>query len=245
MGFFEAACVIYLRRLWELGDHDLWGFSLSNRTVLTEFLREGASLVMIAAVAWLAGRRATERLACAAITFGAWDILYYVYLRLLIGWPATLLDWDILFLIPAPWSGPVLAPIAVSAFLVAGGGIALALEDSARPIRPRPLSWALALLGGGLVIASFLAARIPYETIWAGSIPGAHASMSASVEDSTGTPPGPGPLPKDASAGTPPGPPSEATSRFPWPLFLVGLATAIGGFVHAHRVAGTDSRRAG
>ena len=27
------------------------------------------------------------------------------------GWPETVLDWDILFLLPLPWWGPVIAPV--------------------------------------------------------------------------------------------------------------------------------------
>jgi hypothetical protein len=42
-----------------------------------------------------------------------WDIFYYVFLRLISG-PKTLLDWDILFLLPLPWWGPVLAPVSMA-----------------------------------------------------------------------------------------------------------------------------------
>jgi hypothetical protein len=37
------------------------------------------------------------------------------------GWPTSLLDWDILFLIPLPWWGPVLAPICVALLMIVGG----------------------------------------------------------------------------------------------------------------------------
>src|SRR5438093_2990312 len=103
MGVFEAAAVVYLRRLWMLGAFDPATMSLSNRLVLTEVLREAASLGMIAVVACLAGQRGIERLAHAAVIFGTWDILYYLFLRVLVGWPASPFDWDILFLIPRPW----------------------------------------------------------------------------------------------------------------------------------------------
>jgi hypothetical protein len=160
MGFFEAAVVVYLRRLWEAGLIDVTAISLSDPIALTELLREVASLAMIASVAFLAGRRGIERLAHAAIVFGTWDILYYVFLRLLIGWPATLLDWDVLFLIPRPWVAPVLAPVLVSCALVACGLLA-AVREGSRPLSPGGAAWALSLAGGAVVIASFLAPSVP------------------------------------------------------------------------------------
>ena len=42
-----------------------------------------------------------------------WRVGYFYYLFLipLTGWPKSLLDWDILFLLPVPWWGPVIAPV--------------------------------------------------------------------------------------------------------------------------------------
>ena len=161
MSLFEAAVVVYLRRLWDLGEVDVTALSLRNPIVLTEVLREAASLGMIGSVAFLAGRRAVERIAHAAVIFGTWDVLYYVFLRLLIGWPSSLLEWDALFLIPRPWIGPVLAPILVSSALVAGGMLVLLREAAGRPVRPLKLEWLAAVLGGGLVIGSFLTVDVP------------------------------------------------------------------------------------
>ena len=42
------------------------------------------------------------------------DIFYYVGLKLILDWPPSFLTWDILFLIPVTWVGPVLAPIISS-----------------------------------------------------------------------------------------------------------------------------------
>ena len=52
------------------------------------------------------------------IVFGAWDLSFYATLRVLTGWPASLMTWDLLFLIPVPWVGPVLAPSIVSIMTV-------------------------------------------------------------------------------------------------------------------------------
>ena len=164
MGFFEAAVVVYLNRLQSLGELSVPpGFPTSvspgsptGLLILTEVLREAASLLMIASVACLTARGAVARLAQAAVIFGIWDICYYLFLRLLIQFPETLLSWDVLFLIPRPWVGPVLAPLLVSAALVAGGLHALSRERRGEGLRPAPWKWGVALLGGLLVILSFM-----------------------------------------------------------------------------------------
>lgn len=161
MAVFEASVVVYLRRLWDLGEIDIVNASLKSRLILTEVLREAASLGMIASVAVLGGRRGVERLAHAAIIFGTWDILYYVLLNLLIGWPASLFEWDVLFLIPRPWIGPVLAPVLVSLALIASGLAVVSGEARGRPLRPRILEWLAGLVGGGIVIGSFVIVDVP------------------------------------------------------------------------------------
>jgi hypothetical protein len=157
MGYLEAAVVLYLRSAIETGSvvpaHD-------PATVGTfeaiEIARELATLVMIAAVGWLAGRSRLERLAWAAVVFGAWDIVYYLGLRLATGWPPSLETWDVLFLVPAPWVGPVWAPIVVSVALM-GFGLAAARRLRAdRPVVVGALRAMAGLAGGGLVVASFL-----------------------------------------------------------------------------------------
>ena len=156
-GYLEAAVVAYLRAAIEVGSvvpaHDAAGLGTFEAV---EIARELATLVMIAAVGWLAGRSGLERLAWASVVFGAWDIVYYAGLRVAIGWPPDLGTWDVLFLIPAAWVGPVWAPIVVSAALVGFGLVAARRLRAGRPVavgRPRALA---GLAGGALVVASFL-----------------------------------------------------------------------------------------
>ena len=157
MGYLEAAVVVYLRSAIETGSvvpaHD--PATLGTFEAI-EVARELATLVMIGAVGWLAGRSRLERLAWAAVVFGAWDIVYYLGLRLAIGWPPSLETWDVLFLIPIPWVGPVWAPIVVSAALLAFGLVAARRLRAGRPIVVGPLRALASLAGAGLVIASFL-----------------------------------------------------------------------------------------
>ena len=160
MALFEPAVVVYLRKLWELGQIDVANASIGNPLIFTEIVREAASMAMIATVAVLAGRRGLERLAYGAIIFGIWDILYYVFLHFLMGWPNSFLDWDILFLIPRPWIGPVLAPCLVALALVVCGLLVVRREDRL-PVRPRAASWLLAIAGGVMVVVSFLLPTVP------------------------------------------------------------------------------------
>ena len=86
-----------------------------------EVVREAATLVMLLAVGGLAGRSWRSRLGYALVAFGVWDIFYYVFLKIITGWPHSLLDWDILFLIPLPWWGPVMAPVSIALVMLGVG----------------------------------------------------------------------------------------------------------------------------
>lgn len=90
-----------------------------------ERIREAATIVMLAAVASLAGRKTLERFAYFFLAFGIWDIFYYIFLRLTVGWPKTFSDLDIFFLLPTPWIGPVFVPILISTILIMGSLIYL------------------------------------------------------------------------------------------------------------------------
>ena len=159
-GVTEGAVVVYLRRLCYPGQPDdgpLFPLRVVDPLVLrTEMFREAATLVMLLGVACVAERRPLRRFAAFAFCFGVWDIAYYAVLAGLIGWPAGLLEWDVLFLVPAPWSAPVLAPVLVSLGLV-GGAVAVlsGLDERARsPLRP--VDWAGQVACAGLILWSFL-----------------------------------------------------------------------------------------
>ena len=158
MGYLEAAVVVYLRAALEIVPgaipaHDPTSFGTFEAIEIT---RELATLVMIAAVGWLGGRSHLERLAWAAAAFGTWDIAYYLGLRLSVGWPPSLAAWDVLFLVPMPWVGPVWAPILASVGLVAFGLAAARRLRVGRPIVVGRWHVTGALGGAGLVIGSFL-----------------------------------------------------------------------------------------
>jgi hypothetical protein len=88
--------------------------------------------------------------------FGVWDIFYYLWLKVLLGWPASVFDWDVLFLIPLPWIGPVVAPLLVALAMV-GCGVAICLRIAeGRPFQPRLLAWVLGGAGMAVILLSFM-----------------------------------------------------------------------------------------
>ncbi len=135
MGLFEAAVVVYLRRIAYPEGFSFPLVTLEGGLAFVEVAREAASLVMILSVAVLAGRRFVEKLACFVYIFGIWDILYYVFLKLALDWPGSILEPDILFLIPVPWVGPVLAPVLVSMVMISAGVVTIWLEERGTPVR--------------------------------------------------------------------------------------------------------------
>ncbi|HWO88488.1 MAG TPA: hypothetical protein VNL98_04995 [Gemmatimonadales bacterium] len=152
MALVEAAVVVYLRALRPVeGPLAVLRTVLPDRIVAVEIAREAATLVMLLTVAVLSAPDRWRRFLYFSFAFGLWDIFYYVWLKVFIGWPESLLTWDVLFLIPMPWVGPVLAPVLVSVCLV-GGSLWLLAKD----VRALPwYTWALALIGAGLILATF------------------------------------------------------------------------------------------
>jgi len=147
-GYIEAAVVVYLREIFYpngfgfpltqfgLGTSPLW-----RRLLLTEIGRETATLVLIFAASCLAGQNRQQRCAFFLAIFAVWDISFYGWLKILINWPTSLLDWDILFLIPIPWASPVLAPMLVSLALLFFAALILHRSVTPLAIRVRPLEW--------------------------------------------------------------------------------------------------------
>jgi hypothetical protein len=177
MAYLESAVVVYLREALGVGTGDVFPIDLENelsgRLGWIEIGREVATLLMIGGVGWVVGRTGLERLAWAAVVFGIWDIGYYFWLWVFSGWPESLLTWDLLFLIPAPWAGPVWAPVAVSVALV-GFGLAMAGRHRAGLAATAGRWPLLGLLGGGaIIVLSFLTnwalvldAGTPTEFAW-------------------------------------------------------------------------------
>jgi hypothetical protein len=157
MAWAEAAVVFYLRVMVDrLQPYQ--ADPLPNFGGLTgaEIIREAATLIMLLTAGWLAGTNLRTRLAYGAFAFGVWDIFYYVFLIPLTGWPQSILDWDILFLIPLPWWGPVIAPVAIALMLIVCGGLIIRLDGQDRPVFPSRWMWLAAAAGVGLNLYVFM-----------------------------------------------------------------------------------------
>jgi hypothetical protein len=158
MAWVEAAVVVYLRTLiGRLEPYQLDPLPNFGGLGTTEVIREVATMVMLLAVGWLAGRNARTRLSYAMLAFGVWDILYYVFLAIIGPWPHSLADWDILFLIPLPWWGPVAAPAAIAMLMATLGTLVTQFESEAHPLWPRARAWAVSAVGSGLALYAFMA----------------------------------------------------------------------------------------
>jgi hypothetical protein len=157
MGYLEAAVVFYLRTMLNRVQPYQPG-PLPKVPVLgnAELVRELATLIMLAAVGWLAGRTMRGRFGFMLIAFGIWDITYYLFLIPLTHWPSSLLDWDILFLLPLPWWGPVIAPVSVAILMILFGILATVLEQGEPPIWPRKTCGILGMCGIILGLCVFM-----------------------------------------------------------------------------------------
>jgi hypothetical protein len=121
MAYLESAVVVYLRAMYGIEDliRDI-NLTIDAYTFI-EIGREAATIVMLAFIALLAGSNWPKKIGYFFLSFGVWDIFYYIWLYIFIQWPKSLLEWDILFLIPLPWWGPVIAPVLISSLLISIG----------------------------------------------------------------------------------------------------------------------------
>lgn len=125
------------------------------RLLVVEVTREITPIVVLLAMAWGLRRRKGQLVAFFLLGFGVWDIFYYVFLKILLGWPVSLATWDVLFLIPTAWVAPVWAPLVVAATLVLTG-LAILYRAARGPARKPPLpAWFMVALGTGLILTSF------------------------------------------------------------------------------------------
>ncbi len=154
--FVEASVVVYLRAIYY---PDGFAFPLKaivNHHLVVEICREAATIVMLASVGMLAGRNSWQRFGYFCFAFGVWDIFYYVWLKSILGWPASITDWDILFLIPLPWIGPVLSASLIAVLLTICGTDIVVRTSVAKYFKPTFTSWILAIVGTVALLYSFM-----------------------------------------------------------------------------------------
>jgi hypothetical protein len=156
MGYLESAVVVYIRAIYYPEGFAFPLKMMSDTILVTEFFREAATLVMLAGIGIIAGRSRIERFGLFIYAFGWWDIFYYVFLKLLIGWPESLLTWDILFMIPTTWVGPVIAPCLNALTMIILGGLISKYQGKTKKAGLKPMEWTFLILGSVILLMAYM-----------------------------------------------------------------------------------------
>lgn len=162
MGFLETAVVVYLRKLYYPNGFDFPLIPVSNDIAITEFWREFATIIMLIGIGIMAGKNAIQRFVFFLFSFAIWDIFYYVFLKLLLNWPESLFTWDILFLIPVPWVGPVIAPCLISVSMIVLAFVVIYYQEKGKYVYINFIEWILLIFGSITAIISFMWDYIMY-----------------------------------------------------------------------------------
>ena len=158
MAWVESATVYYLRAMvGRLEPYQPDPLPLVGTFGQVELVREAATLVMLLTVGMLAGRTWNKRLGYSAIAFGVWDIFYYVFLWIMCGWPNSLFDWDVLFLLPLPWWGPVIAPVGIALLMIVWGTFTTQFASHVPATSLTRLTWGFCWAGIALALYVFMA----------------------------------------------------------------------------------------
>jgi hypothetical protein len=155
MGFMESAVVVYLRKIYYPDGFVFPLQTIDGKIAFTEIFREAATITMLLTVGILAGRTKTERFGFFVFCFGIWDITYYIFLKLILGWPESLLNWDILFLIPVTWVGPVIGPVINSLTMILLALLITHFTNKGIRVFISSREWLLFILGSLIIIFSY------------------------------------------------------------------------------------------
>ena len=166
--YIEASIVVYLRKIYYPTGFSFPAILIDPDIAAVELIREVTTLVFMWAVAELTYRTFQCRLAVFMFLFGIWDIFYYVFLKATLNWPASLFDWDILFLVPLPWVGPVWAPVVVSMGMIWAGITILIRNEQGRPLDLGRGFMLLEVAAGLVIIVSFI---IPGQVVLTQTLP--------------------------------------------------------------------------
>jgi hypothetical protein len=161
MAWVESAVVFYIRTMVDrIEPHQPEPLPLIGTLGPVELARELATLIMHFTIGMLAGRTWRARIGYMAVSFGIWDVFYYVFLKIMCGWPGSLFDWDILFLLPLPWWGPVLSPVLIALLMIFWGTLVSQFEPLPLPASFEWRAWGLNFIGIALALYAFMADAI-------------------------------------------------------------------------------------
>jgi len=155
MGYIESAVVIYMREILYPEGFQFPLAPIETQLAITEIIREIATLIVLLCIGMITGRTFTEKFAWFLYSFAIWDIFYYVFLKILIGWPESLMTWDILFLVPVTWVGPVITPLIVSVTMILSAMILVFYNEKNEMVKINRIEWALFITGSLILILSW------------------------------------------------------------------------------------------
>jgi hypothetical protein len=160
--WIESAVVVYLREIYFDGEFSfpltvIWegGKHVVDPLVRIEFGREIATIIILIAVGWITGRNKFQKFCFFMIAFGMWDIFYYIWLFVMVGWPESLMTWDLLFYVPLPWVGPVITPILIAITMVVAGSLIIYFDEKGYEIRWRWYDMGIELICALIMIIAF------------------------------------------------------------------------------------------
>lgn len=157
MALLETSVVVYLRALFYPDGFEFPLKRIPDNLIIVEILREASTIIMLASIGMLVGKDKFSKLAWFLYSFAIWDIFYYIFLFLFIQWPASVLEWDILFLIPLPWYGPVGSPIGVAICMILFAWVLLPNSNKIEQTKIKSVEWGVMLLGCTTILYTYMA----------------------------------------------------------------------------------------
>ena len=158
----ESSVVVYLREIYYGGSFcfpivTVWedGKLIVDNLMRIELGREIATIIVLVAVGWAAGKNAWQKFCLFMIAFGVWDIFYYIWLWVMVSWPESLMTWDLLFFVPLPWVGPVITPVLIALAMTTAGSLIIFYQEKGCVILWRWYDWVIESSCGLLMIVAF------------------------------------------------------------------------------------------
>ena len=158
----ESSVVAYLREIYFNGSFYFpivvnWvdGEYVQDPLMVIELGREAATIIMLIAIGWAAGKNPLQKFSFFMIAFGIWDIFFYIWLKVMLNWPESLMTWDLLFLIPLTWAGPVITPVLIALAMTIFGSFIIYYDEKGIKIQIRWYDWVIVMGCGLLMIVAF------------------------------------------------------------------------------------------
>lgn len=156
MGFLESAVVIYLRETTFGNSVQVFPMQLiAPQLARVEIIREAATIIMLLAIGYLAGKNIFQKWMFFVFSFAIWDVFYYFFLAILTGWPNSFGNFDVLFLIPIVWLSPVAAPILISLLLTTASTMLIYISENAEGVKIDLAKFGIFSLGAAIDFYSF------------------------------------------------------------------------------------------